>query len=62
MTSPPGKRPSPARGLAAGLILSVVLFPFARHLLFSTVGVLLGIIGGAFIAVFIYAVATTPRR
>jgi membrane protein YqaA with SNARE-associated domain len=56
------RRSSPVRGLAAGLFLCVSLFPFARHLLFSTAGALLGGLVGVFIAVFVYAVVTTPRR
>lgn len=65
MTAPTRKNASPLRGIAIGLVLSVILFAPLRHLLIRWIGlgvqIGLGVIAGTVVAVVILSFATTRR-
>ncbi len=61
LTTPTTTRRSPLRGLAFGLLLALILFPPARHLLFSSIQWIVGIAIGTVIAVLMHAILTTRR-
>jgi hypothetical protein len=61
MTQPTHTSGSPLRGLLFGVILSLILFPFARHLLGSAIEAVIGIALGVLVVVAIHSFATVRR-
>jgi hypothetical protein len=63
MTTPPPpdrKRANPLRGLAVGVVLSIILFP-GRAVFLSTVEAVIGVVVGVSIAVFVLTVVSSRR-
>jgi hypothetical protein len=59
--APKTRRKSPLRGLAAGLVVALILFRPGWHLIVTSLQWAIGMVIGAVIGVFVHAMLTSRR-